>query len=69
MKKFIAFNGSANSGIQTHDKAIEWAQKEMAQKTALAAVNICEVMEVVERVAPVITTKRFMANDFAEAAE
>lgn len=68
MKRYIAFNGSANSGIQTHEKAVEWAKKEMQNKTGLFEVPICEVIELVERVAPVVTIKTYKAAaDFEES--
>lgn len=64
MKKYIAVNGASTSGIQTHAKALEWAQKEMSNKTALVSVYICEIVEVAERIAPAIRTRPFEANDF-----
>lgn len=61
MKRYIAFNGSSNSGIQTHEKAIEWAKKEIQNKTGLFEVPICAVIETVERVEPVVQVKPYKA--------
>lgn len=60
MKRYIAFNGSANSGIQTHEKALEWAKKEFGQKPGLTCLHISEVIEVVERVEPVTKTRHYI---------
>lgn len=71
MKKFIAFNGAANSGIQTKEKAVEWASTQMGQKHGLEKVFISEVIEVVERTVPSFKVTSFFAafeGDVAKAA-
>lgn len=59
MKRFIAFIGGANSGIQTREKAIAWASAQMTQKTNIESVHIAEVIEVVERVVPAVEINRY----------
>lgn len=68
MKRFIAFHGSSNSGIQTKEKAHEWAANLLGQGK-VGAVHVAEVVEVVERAIPVINTKPFFAHlESSEAA-
>lgn len=70
MKKFIAFNGSVNSGIQTKEKAVEWATAQMSQKHGLDKVHIAEVVEVVERTVPAVkVTSFFVALEGDEASK
>jgi len=59
MKKFIAFHGSANSGIRTKDEAIKWAADLMTKQPAAAEVHTAEIIEVVERKTPPITVRSF----------
>jgi len=59
MKKFIAFNGGSHSGIQTYEKALEWAKKELGNKHGLAQIYLTEIVRVVERVEPPIRVISF----------
>lgn len=68
MKKFIAFNGAANSGIQTKEKAVEWASTQMGQKHGLDKVHIAEVVEVVERTVPAFKVTSFFVALEGDAA-
>lgn len=66
MKRFIAFHGSANSGIQTKEKAHEWAANLLGMGK-VGAVHVAEVIEVVERATPIISTKPFFVQLEGEA--
>lgn len=69
MKRYIAFQNSSNSGIQTREKALEWAANTITQKGCSTAY-LCEVMEVIERSTPPITTRAYVPQSvLAEAAE
>lgn len=58
MNKFIAFNGSSNSGIQTKEKAVEWASTTMTHHK-VDKIHIAEVIEVVERTVPPVKVTPF----------
>lgn len=61
MKRYIAFDGNGNSGIQTKEKATQWAIDRMAKNTAVSTIHIAEIFEVVERAIPPVTVKSFIA--------
>jgi hypothetical protein len=61
MKRFIAFYGSSNSGIQTKDKALKWAAELLGQGK-IGKVHLCEVTDIVERAQPIITMKPFFVE-------
>lgn len=67
MKRYIVFNGSSNSGVQTREKAIEWAKKEMNAKNGLFSLHLCEVTDTIERIAPAVTVRPFAADPVEEA--
>lgn len=62
MKRFIAFYNSSNSGIQTKDKAIEWATNQMSKTPNISEVHLCEVVNVVERTVPTVVVKDFFVK-------
>jgi hypothetical protein len=68
MKKFITFVNGSNSGIQTYDKAVEWAQKQMVNGR-MDEVHVAEVIEVIERTVPSIRTVPFRASEPNEVAK
>jgi hypothetical protein len=65
MKKFIAFVSGSNSGIQTYDKAVDWAQNQMTNGR-IDKIHIAEVIEVVERTVPAVKTSTFRASEPSE---
>lgn len=71
MKKFIAFINGSNSGIQTHEKAVEWAQNQMTAGK-WDKIHIAEVIEVVERTVPAVKVNSFFValegDDVSKAA-
>lgn len=70
MKRFIAFHGSANSGIKSKEGATQWATELLGQGK-VGHVHIAEIIEIVERSAPPITVKPFFVQleGTAQAAE
>lgn len=57
-KSYIAFHSGSQSGIQTHEKAMKWAQDQMTGGR-VDKVHIAQIIEVVERSTPPITVSRF----------
>lgn len=56
MKRYVAFHGNANSGIQTKENAVEWASS-LLTDTKASKVHLCEVIEVIEReTIPIVST-------------
>ncbi len=62
MKKYIAFHGQQNSGIQTKEKAHEWASIVMTKNNSIGTVHVCEVIETVERTTPPIVVRSFFTQ-------
>jgi hypothetical protein len=62
MKKYLAFHGSINSGIQTKDKAHDWAAQQLAVNSKIDKVYVAEVVETCERTTPTIETKQFFCE-------
>lgn len=58
MKKYIAFLNGSNSGIQTREKAQQWAADILGQGK-VSCVHVAEVIEVIERAVPIVTMKQF----------
>lgn len=61
MKKFIAFINGSNSGIQTKERAHEWAANQLGQGR-IDKIHIAEVIETVERAQPTIEVKSFFCE-------
>lgn len=59
MKRYVAFHGSANSGIRTRDGAIQWASELLGQGK-INQVLITEIVEVVERTSPPVEVKPYI---------
>ena len=62
MKNFIAFHGTSNSGLQTRDKALEWASN-MLSTSKVGKIYLSQVTDVVERRDVPIDVKPFMAAE------
>lgn len=62
MKKYLAFHGATNSGIQSKDKAHQWAAHQLSVNTKIDKVHIAEVIETCERTTPTIETKQFFCE-------
>ncbi len=62
MKKYVAFTTNSNSGITTLEKASDWAANQLGTKLALSHVHVAEVIQIVERASPLISTKSFFTE-------
>jgi hypothetical protein len=63
MKNFIAFQAGQNSGICSHQKAIEWSENLMTKQTGVVKTFICEIIETVEKETPPFVVKRYEAPE------
>lgn len=62
MKKFIAFHGTSNSGVQTREKALHWAS-DMLNTTKAGKIYLTEITDTIERANVPIEVKPFVAAE------